>query len=297
MALPGDDEDIFAAGPEPEAPAESAPESTIAPTEESQAVSSMIRGMQTAPSRLTPTPPPPHPRDKPTPGQEQSPAGLLRELLNERDKRQGLETKLERFERLEAEAKARETQPKFEDRFFQQPEQELTSFVDQRVQPYEDRLRNLQADFDMRFAAMRHGEEFDEAFQTWFQAVGDMSRPNPQLYWGVMNSPSPGEAIMQWFSGLRDQREIGDGGLKAYKERIIAETLAQYGINAPVSMTLASTPNPNVERAENGQFTPRHEVRLPTATSRLSPAGRGGARGEIEDGSEEAIFDTGRQRR
>jgi hypothetical protein len=293
--LPEDEDDIFSAGNEPAPQEVSTPEPTVAPDQESQAVSSAIRGLQNTPARLTPTPPPARsPQDpQPTPGQEQSPAGLLKALLDERDRRQRAETRAERYERQEAEAKARETQTPFDQRFFEKPEQELSTFVDQRFQPYEDRLRNMQADFDMRLARITHGEVFDEAFQAWFAGVGDRANPNPQLYWGVMNSPSPGEAIMQWFTGMRDRQEIGEGGLAAYRERVRQEVLQELGIAAPAVAGTA----PVADRQPNGQFAPRHEVRLPTATSRLSSPGRGIRSGEAEDGSEEAIFDAGRGKR
>jgi hypothetical protein len=149
----------------------------------------------------------------------------------------------------------------------------------------------------MRFARQEHGEAFDEAFKAWFDQVGDMSRPDPQTYFAVMNSPSPGAAIMAWHEDRTTRTQIGEGGLKGYRERLEAEILAKYGLSAQAPP--AANGGPHQERARDassGQFTPRHEVRLPTSLTRMGAAG-GGKPDPEEDGSEAAIFDAGRPER
>jgi hypothetical protein len=158
------------------------------------------------------------------------------------------------------------------------------------------RMQNMAADFDMRMAKKEYGEVFDEAFQAWFDEVGDVAnRPNPQTYFAIMNAPSPGEAIMQWFEDRKTREEVGSaGGREAYRQKIEQEILAKYGL-APQGEASAA-PAGDRPRASNGQYTPRQEVRLPTSLSRLGAAGRG-TPNLAEDGSDAAIYDAGRPER
>jgi hypothetical protein len=287
----GEDQDIFEAG---ETPDVAAPET---PLDDSQAVKDGIREMQReGPSRDRERSPPPQPQ--PQHGADaQSPGGILRDLLDERDRRQGLERQLQRYQEQEREAqrRAKENEVPFEQRFFSEPQKELQAYLDQRTQPIEMRVQNLAADFDMRIARMNHGPVFDEAFQNWFDQVGDMSRPDPQTYFAIMNSPSPGEAIMEWFGDRRTRSEISSaGGLDGYRAKIEQEILAQYG--------LAPRPAPtnggggDRDRDDQGRFAPRQEVRLPTSLARMGSAGRG-TPNLAEDGSDAAIYDSGRPER
>ena len=294
------DQDIFDAG-------EEAPQQPAAPVDDSTAVRDAIKSLQREGGRDSPQAPPrearePGPQAPPSHGvEDQSPAGILKALLDERDKRQGLEGQLRRYQEFEREQakRAKDTETPFDQRFFSQPQQELESFVTEKLSPIEQRVQNFMTDVDMRMARQQYGEVFDEAFQTWFQQVGDPSRPDPQSYFSVMQSPSPGEALMQWFNQARTFREIGNGGIDGFRERIRQEVMAEFGI-APRPNGGTPMPPPPHERVardtDTGQFTPRHEVRLPTSLSRLGAAGRG-TPAPAEDGSEEAIFDAGRPER
>jgi hypothetical protein len=156
-------------------------------------------------------------------------------------------------------------------------------------------MQNMAADFDMRMSRMQHGKVFDEAFQHWFDAVGDLSRPDPQTYFQIMNSPSPGEAVMEWFNDRKTRTEIGTaGGLDGYRQKIEQEILAEYGLAPQPALTNGG--GGDRERDDQGRFAPRQEVRLPTSLSRIGAAGRG-TPNLGEDGSEAAIYDSGRPER
>jgi len=288
------DQDIFDAG-------ETAPQ-PAAPVDDSTAVRDAIKSLQREGGRDGPPQAPvarePGPQAPPSHGvEDQSPAGILKALLDERDKRQGLEGQLRRYQDFEREQarRAKESETPFDQRFFSQPQQELESFVAERITPIEQRIQNFMTDVDMRMARQVHGEVFDEAFQTWFQQVGNPNQPDPHSYFAVMNSPSPGEALMQWFNQARTWREIGDGGIDGFRERVRQEIMAEMGMapRQPVNSQPARDDRP---RDDDGRFAPRHEVRLPTSLSRLGAAGRGTPTPK-EDGSEEAIFDAGRPER
>lgn len=283
--------DIFESG---SAPADAPP------VDDAAAVRESIREMQREPGREGPSreaQPPQQPQ--PQNGiDQQSPAGLLRELLDERQTRQGLQEQLRRYQQAEEEQgrKAKENEVPFDQRFFSQPQQELQTFVDGRVAPIEQRFQNFMTDIDMRFARQQHGEVFDEAFKAWFSQVGDLSRPDPQTYFAVMNAPSPGEAIMKWYDDQTTRSEIGKGGIKGYRERVEQEILAKYGLSPQAPPATNGGPHQGRARQEDGRFTPRHEVRLPSSLTRMGAAG-GGKPDPEEDGSEAAIFDAGRPER
>jgi hypothetical protein len=112
-----------------------------------------------------------------------------------------------------------------------------------------------------------------------------------------MNAASPGEALMEWHTQRQIRSEIGNEGLAAFRARVEREALERHGL-APEALPPPRQPNGNggAPRASNGQFTaPRHEVRLPTATSRMGHTSREAAYSP-EDGSDEAIFDFGREK-
>ena len=288
------DQDIFDAG-------EVAPQPAQPSVDESRAVTDAIKGLQRDGGRDSPIAPAarePGPQAPPSHGvEDQSPAGILKALLDERDKRQGLEGQLRRYQQWENEQarKAKESETPFDQRFFSQPQQELESFVAERITPIEQRIQNFMTDVDMRMARKEHGPVFDEAFQTWFEQVGNPGQPDPHSYFAVMNSPSPGEALMQWFNQARTWREIGDGGIDGFRERVRQEIMAEMGM-APRQAVNSRPVAEDRPRDDDGRFAPRHEVRLPTSLSRLGAAGRG-TPNAAEDGSEEAIFDAGRPER
>lgn len=288
------DQEIFDAG-------EQAPPSAPV-ADEATAVRDSIRALQREGGRDAPEAPPPQargpgPQAPPHGVEDQSPAGLLKAMLDERDKRQGLERQLQRYQAWENEQarKAKESEAPFDQRFFSQPQQELESFVTERITPIEQRIQNFMTDVDMRMARQQYGEVFDEAFQTWYQQVGNPNQPDPHSYFSVMNSPSPGEALMQWFNQARTWREIGDGGIDGFRERVRQEVLAEMGMGSR-SVVSSRPPADDRPRDDSGRFAPRHEVRLPTSLGRLGAAGRGNPN-PSEDGSEEAIYDAGRPER
>lgn len=240
--------------------------------------------------------------DQPGQQPQQSPElqGILRELRGEREARQALEREV----RESRQPKQPETP--FNERIFQDPESALDGRFRQYVEPLQQQIQTFQTDMDFRMTRADVGAEtFDAAYQAWFEQVGDPQRPDPQNYFAVMNAPDKGAALMRWYDGRQIETEVGRGGLKAYRERIAREALESAGIDPDSVLGKAPKAARNgngqgngrpTERAPNGQFTPRHEVRLPSSTSRMGHSSREAAF-QPEDGSDEAIFDFGRAKR
>lgn len=293
MGIDRDDQSIFEGGSAPDAGPSDA--SLV-----SDAISNIQHGGRSHPATTDRTPAPPAP--PPDDGiEDRSTAGILKALLETRDRAQSAERERDEIRRWKAEQDrlAKEKETPFDQRLFEQPQDAISGFVDERLNPLASRMNTMALDFDFRLAKMAHGAEaFDEAFAAWFSLVGDTSRPNPQLYFHVTRSQSPGETLMQWFKQAKFMSEVGDDPA-AYRQKIIDEALAQYGLapnGAAPQPTAGGRPNGGQPRDANGQFTARHEVRLPTATSRVGRAGSGNVT-EAEDGSDDAIFASGRPER
>lgn len=95
----------------------------------------------------------------------------------------------------------------------------------------QERVSKVALDFDLKLAEVKHGETFGKAWDAFMGSV--QTGQNPALYHQVMNAPSPGEAIVDWFKSEQVKREVG-ADPASYKERLRAEILAELqGTNQP----------------------------------------------------------------
>lgn len=94
-------------------------------------------------------------------------------------------------------------------------------------QGFQQELAQVRLDSDLRIAAVTHKEDFPKAWDAFMGAV-DPRRggTNAALYHQVMNSPSPGEAIVDWYKRDILVREIGTDPA-SFRERLRAELLAE----------------------------------------------------------------------
>ena len=246
-----------------------------------QAVSDAIRGMQRTPDQ------PAAPRARAPSDVDgvdgRSSSGLMQALLDERDKRQEYARQIERYEQERRQWQSRQEQPNLSEALFTDPPGTLERLREEWTRPLEERLVQVQLDTDFKYAHVRYGDEFAQAWQTWHEQVKDGKDANS--YFAVMNSGSPGEALVAWYRRVSRDREIGDD-LEGYKQRVIEEYLSGQG---------RSLDRP---RAPNGQFTERPQTqRLPTATSRLGASRRDDSEDDDNDGSDAAIFAAARPSR
>jgi hypothetical protein len=289
------EQDVFDSGASPDVPADLAPppDTSLSPQPaEARAVSDAITSLRGPVPQygVQPTPPPkPQPQN---PDDEPVRTGVLRDLFNEREARQKLENHVRELQRREQERAAQQAQPKAEDMLFTDPDK----FIQQIESKHEKKLADIQLNFDMQLASMRHGPAFDHAWQHFFATC--QNGADPVSYFRVMNARSPGEEMVRWFNERRLMHETG-GDLEAYRQRIIQEYQQQQGGAMPPPQ-LQQQPDQRA-RGDDGRFLPqqqqpRQEVRLPTSLSRMNGSRGMPAASEVEDGSEEAIFDAGRSR-
>ena len=284
-----DDREIFDSAL---APDDSAPPARLVddrtPTDHavSDAIDTISRGPSQRPRELPTSQPAPTPRpsqDGAEP-EDRSLGGVLQALMSERERRQEWEQRARRFEAQENERQraAEAAKTPLSQRLFEDPDATLAEIREELKQSFQAEIAKTRITGDFQIAAIRHSDVWDDAWAAWYGHVSQGT--DPQTYFGVMNSESPGEAIIGWFKHQQRQNEVGDD-LDAYKERIINEYLASQG-------------RPSQPRRDDGTFAPRPQApRLPTATSRMGATNGAGLQGPPEDGSEEAIFAAGRDAR
>lgn len=264
-----DDRQIFEAAGQPEIPDDSVDE----------AFSRTIREQQNEPESPAPSAPP-APTTPAEPPEDRN-NGLLRALLDERERRQQSEQRAARYEFQERERQAKEQRPKLSEELFTDPDGTLTRLRQEWTSPLEQEIAQLRINQDLQLAHLRHGEGFQKAWEAWYAAVQDGK--DASSYFTVMNAASPGEAMVSWFNQQDIVTQVG-GDLSAYKQRIIDEYL-----------------NQNPPRSPNGQFTSRPQApqpAVPTSISRMgSSASARDNDDELNDGTDAAIYAAARPSR
>jgi hypothetical protein len=166
------------------------------------------------------------------------------------------------------------------------------------IAPLQNQLTQFQVQSDFQMASIRHAEDFVPAWQKWTEQVG--TGQDPVSYFRVMNAPSPGEALVEWYKEQRVREEVGLDPA-AFRERVRQEILAEMGLapggqgGAPVQ-GVAQPPGDPAPRLPNGQFAPKQQVRLPTPTGRMGSSQKLAGTDANLDGSDEAIFEAARPR-
>lgn len=243
------------------------------------------------------------PEATPAPVAEQKPQEVehrvpLRELLDEREKRQERDRQMAEMQRQYA-----EMQRQME--ALRNPQQPVDLLTDpQRFQEtIEQRFERQQREFDQRirlhgintsfsFAARQHGEEFKKAFA----ALEEVAAPNKggdlMLRDRIVNSPDPGEAVMQWYRSQQILRESG-GDLTAYREKLLNEQKASL-LKDPEFLAEALKAARSVAQA-NPTIRPGNPTGLPSLTRKTAAASNDD--GDGEDMSDRELFRTSLGRR
>lgn len=237
--------------------------------------------------------------------EDRSTAGVLRALLDEREKRRAAEDRAARYERQEQDRTRTADVAPLHERIFSEPDQAIAELTRTIVDPLNERIENMRVQHDLALASVRHADTFQDAWAAWYQKVG--TGQDAETYFKIMRAPSPGEALVSWFKGEQRQSTIGDD-LDAYNARVIREAFEARGL--PVPPEYAGAPagqQPQTPVAPQGgtgrdpatgRFAPSQPQapRYPTATSRMGQSG-GGLNDRDEDGTDAAIFDSGRPER
>lgn len=145
----------------------------------------------------------------------------LTELLSEREKRQNAEREQETLRQQIWQLQAQMQQAA------QQPQEPIDIFADPEAyqartqQTIDDRLKAMEGNFSLRLAAYKHGEVFQDA---WQEMVNRSMSGNDQMRQQVLNSPDPGETLVQLYQRDKVMAEVGDDPM-AYVNRKLEEAL------------------------------------------------------------------------
>lgn len=249
------------------------------------AVDEAIRGLGRGGSDDLPSPrPQARQPDKPAPSappgldgvDDRSNSGLLRALLDERDRRQELKGQLDRYEKEKRDREAREQKPALSERLFTDPDGTIEELKREITAPLQQTIAQMQVNQDFAYAEARHGDTFRAAWAEWYEQVKDGK--DATTYFTVMNSQSPGEAMVNWYRRASRDKEVGED-LDAYKQKVIDEYLSGNRLDTSPA------------RGPNGQFQPRPQApRTPTSISRMGSSGNPSDDEDVNDGTDAAIF-------
>lgn len=148
----------------------------------------------------------------------------LRELLDERDKRQALQRELEAFRRQQQQAQIQQQQ-KAAPEFWEQPEGNIDHRVQQAVAPLVQELIMQREQNSRALAAIQYGEDkVNEAFEDLKTRIQSGDQSAQFDYQRVMAQPNQYAALVQLHQQRQALAQIGNDP-NAYREKVLAEAL------------------------------------------------------------------------
>ncbi len=194
----------------------------------------------------------------------------LTELLNEREKRQNAERERQAYEQQLIQLQQQLQQ-------YQQPKEPIDIFADPQAytqsieQTMTERMRAMEGNFSLRLAAYKHGDTFTEAFQDV------MARPiTDPMRQQVINSPDPGETLVQLYQRERTIKEVGTDPI-AYKSKVLQEALKDPEFLAKALQSARQT--------AGAQPTATNKIDLPPSLNKVAAAHSGG-----DDASDRGVY-------
>jgi len=204
----------------------------------------------------------------------------LRELLDERDKRQALQRQIEELRR-QIPAKEAPKAPEF----WEQPEGNIDHRVQQAVQPLVQELIMQREQTSRALAAIQYGEDtVNEAFEDMKARIQSGDPVARFDYQRVMAQPNQYAALVQLHQQRKALNEIGNDP-NAYREKLLSEALNDQAFLAKAleAAKAKASSNPSVV-----SFTAPKSKGLPSI-SNVGAAGSVG--GNTADISDDDMFD------
>lgn len=164
-------------------------------------------------------------------------------------------------------------------------EQQITQGRTAAENAFTERLINM----SMADAHEKHGK----AFETAFQSVSSLDRSNPAnaaVLRNIREAPNPGAALMRWHQQQETLREVG-GDPAAYRQKIAEETKSQLLKDPEFRKQLIEE-----MKAEAGGSTnsgrPRNIIRTPPSLNGASGRGEQQLDPRTYDNSEGSVFES-----
>lgn len=179
----------------------------------------------------------------------------LAEYLAEREKRQNEQRQREALQQqlwqLRQELQAKNAPPPEPVDIFADPQKWEQSFEQKLL----SKQRELEGNFSLRLAAYKHGEKFQEA---WNALVERAQSGDDSIRQQVINSPDPGETLVNWYKREETLKLVGDEP-EAFAEKILNEALEN-----PEFLARA------IEKAKGKAATQPTQVHLPPSLNKGS---------------------------
>jgi hypothetical protein len=193
----------------------------------------------------------------------------LTELLNEREKRQNAERERQAYEQ-----QLHQLQQQLQQ--YQQPKEPIDIFADPQAytqsieQQMTEKMRAMEANFSLRLAHYKHGDTFTEAYKEVMQRP--LQDPMRQQ---VINSPDPGETLVQLYQRERTIKEVGTDPT-AYKSKVLEEALKDPEFLARAMQSARQT----------ASAQPNNKIDLPPSLNKVAAAHSGSG----EDDSDRGVY-------
>lgn len=139
-------------------------------------------------------------------------------------------------------------------------------------QTVNSRVAQTALNFDLKLAEVKHRDTFGKAWDAFVGSVG--TGQNPALYHQVMNAPSPGEAIVEWFKGEELKREVG-ADPASYRQRLEEEIRAKVLAELSGQGQPPAMPPPVANGAAAAPALPSNFADARNAGARTGPAWAG----------------------
>jgi hypothetical protein len=142
---------------------------------------------------------------------------------------------------------------------------------------FNERLRNMEANFSFRIQHDRHGETFEQAYQ---EMLGRAERGDRTVVQSVMASPDPGAAMMNWYQREQTIRTVGADPNKWFEQQLL-ERLKDEKFKGSLLNHIRGAP---AQPSGNGQAPPAN-YQVPPSLSRVPGAAASGQGGDMSDAS------------
>lgn len=157
----------------------------------------------------------------------------------------------------------------------QQPREPIDIFADPQAyqqtieQTMSERLRAMEGNFSLRLAAYKHGDTFHEA---WAEMVNRSQTGDDALRQQVLQSPDPGETLVQLYQREKVVKEVGTDPT-AYRSKVLDEALKD-----PEFLAKAL----EQARASAGA-QPTQQISMPKSLNKVAAAASAGGSDDMSD--------------
>jgi hypothetical protein len=214
----------------------------------------------------------------------------LNELLDERDRRQQAERRLQD---IEAERQKQQPRPDF----LMQPDEYFDRRLNEALDPLRRQVTIQLAHANKSIAVAQHGAEVVEEAQKAFDAEVQQGRLHPSDHQRIWSAPNPFAAAVDWNRNRKLLAEVGNDP-QAYRDRLLQEALAdpdflgralEAARSQAAGRPVTVAPQRQAPRASSAPATHTGRTPLPPSLNRQGPPG--GQPPPLGDGADADLYE------